>query len=607
MQQLYVPLFFIWIFSVAFPHTTQAQRIDRAAEKLEKYRQENWPPIRAYSRVSLGYALQRKFKLHAQYCGFDVPSGSRDYVPSDISKFLGNRNIRTKVETADIRGGGLMYYIFHDSELNQPFDVIRYTPTKILTLDGVEDQFVVNADENFDTYILTKTCAGFLKSALDAGIEPPYAAFRAALETDSRRESQIVALSGSFVSPLKVVLDANDDLTIATMMKLWKFYMDNPDYVDRAYYLQDFEGVMVRHITSAEQNRSIEVEAGLNLNGLLPGRLQTSLGAGKTSQNTFSGTDWETIIYADYEEKNMRREDLFTKLPTPQTIRRYFENIQPAFQKSKDFPVMTEGIEHQHFLVVEGVPENMSANFWEIESVKPGVYQGTPNLSATYFADGKISGCRFTISGKPLRNNFEGSAASRPSRLPLSYVIRSRYPVNGEYLRLYVNEEIQTSAHPVAAVSGGKFDLTKKEDRKFAFQWKFEVEIEDTYNPVDFKDMPFIGNLTTRRNEKNLNIKVANIEADASGKRFYITLETVETYPLDKIDDSNMIPYNLSLDVHLNSKISSSTSIRPIKGIMYFPSIKPDPPKEELITPLLRNDGEGTLLFPIIKNGEKNE
>lgn len=584
MRPIAKPFFFL-IFSILIVNAGFSQRIDKAAEKLEKYRKENWPPERSYSRISLGYALQQKFKAHAQYCGFDLPGDSRrDYVPSDISRFLGKRDLRTKVETADIRGGGLMYYIFHESEMMQPFNVMSYSPTKILQINGIADQFAINPNENFDTYILTKTCGGYLKAALDAGIEPPYAALRAALETDSRRESSIMALSGSFVSPLKLVLGANNDETTEVMMKLWKFYADNPKYINQAYYLREFEGVLIRHVSSAEENRKIEMEGGLNLSGLLPARLKTSFGVGSASQGSFAGTDWETIIYADYEEKGGSRNQLFSKLPSPEYIRRYFESVAPVFQKSKDFPVMTEGVDHKHFVIVEGIPEGMTNNFWEIESVKPGVYNGTPTLQAEYYQDSKSGsfGCRFTINGKPLRANFEGPAATRPSRLPLAYTIRSKNPIGGEYIRFYVNEEIQTSAHPVASIGAGEFDLTKKEDRKFAFQWKFEVDIEDSYNPVDFNETPYIGNLTVRRSDKNLNVRLAKIQPDANRKKFIITLETFDTYPLDKIDDVNMQTYNLALDVYLKGKISNNTSVRPLRGILYFPSIKPDAPKEEV-------------------------
>lgn len=578
------PLLFIAFFSVN--QSLTAQNIDKAAQKLEKYRTDAWPPMRTYSKISLGYALQQKFKLHAQYCGFDIKGNNRDYVPSDISRFIGGRDLRTKVEPADIRGGGLMFYIFHDSELNQPFNVMNFSPSKILNFNRLKDQYALNPDENFDTFILTKTCGGYLKASLDAGIEPPYAAFKAALETDSRRESSVLALSGSFVSPLKLALEANSDLTAEALLKLWKFYQENPSYVDRAYYLREFEGVLIRHVTSSEENRKLALEGGVDLNGLLPARLKTSFASGAASSGAFSGTDWETIIFADFEEKNTTREKLFSKLPSPAQIRRYFEGFQPVFQKSRDFPVMTEGIDYKHFLIVEGIPDNMISNFWEIESVKSGVYENIPTLQAEYFKDDKAgtSGCRFTVTGKPLRKNFEGSEAMRPGRLEMSYAIRSKVPVGGEYIRFYINEEVQTSAHPVASVGAGEFDLTKKEDRKFAFQWKFEVDIEDSYNPVNYAETPYIGNLTVRRSDKSLNVKLAKIETDAQRKKFIITIETLDTQALDKIDDVNMLPYNLSLDLHLKNKMSNTSSVRPLRSILYFPGIKPDMPKVEATT-----------------------
>lgn len=592
MRQFYLRNACLLLLSI-FIQIACAQNIDRAAQKLEKYRTDNWPPTRSYSRVSLGYALQQKFKTHAQYCGFDVKGNNRDYVPNDINRFLGSRDLRTKVETADIRGGGLMYYIFHDSELNQPFNVMNFSPSKIMTFDRLKDQYALNPDENFDTFILTKTCGGYLKAALDAGIEPPYAAFKAALETDSRRESSVLALSGSFVSPLKLALQSNNDLTAEALMKLWRFYQENPSYVDHAYYLREFEGVLIRHITNAEENRKIALEGGVDLNGLLPARLKTSFATNAGSSSAFTGTDWETIIYADFEEKGTSRDKLFSKLPSPSDIRRYFEGFQPVFQKSRDFPVMTEGIDYKHFLVVEGIPENMTNNFWEIESVQPGVYEGIPSLQAEYFKDDKAgtNGCRFTITGRPLRQNFVGSATTRPGSLPLSYVIRSKVPVGGEYIRFRINEEVQTSAQPVASIGAGEFDLTKKEDRKFAFQWKFEVDIEDTYNPVNYAETPYIGNLTVRRSDKSLNVKLAKIETDAQRKKFFITIETLDTYPLDKIDDINMVPYNLSLDIHLRNKMSNAVSVRPLKGILYFPGIKPDQPKVEAAA---TDQGQGT-------------
>ncbi len=553
------------------------QRLDRHARKLREMRSEAWPPQRSYARLSLGYALQRKFRRHAEYCGFAVTDGRRDYVPADISKFLGRRDLRTKVETADIRGGGLLYYLFLEDELGTAFDYLDFSPSRVFRLENTENQFVVNPDENFDTFILTKNCGSYLKASLDAGIEPPYAAFKAALDTDSRRESMVLALSGSFLSPLKVILDANDYRTTEALMKLWKFYLDNPQYVGRAYYLREFEGVMIKHITSAEESLLVETSGGLNLNGPLGAHLKTSFGLGASSLNTFSGSDWETVVFAEFEREEDRY-DLFSPLPSPAHIRRYFESIQPVYQQSSDFPLMSEGVEHKHFLIVEGIPENMTNNFWEIAEVTPGVYEGQPVLEAEYFSDDHGAGCRFTVTGRPLPANFLGGPEKR---LDLRYEIRSRYPVGGEYLRFIVNQEVQTSRHPVAKVVDGSYDLSKKDNRRFALQWITEIEIEDSENPIDFSSTPYIGNLEVRRSDKRLNVKIVEVEPDVARKRLRLVLETQEAFPLERIDDLNLLNYNLSLDIHLKSRRSEVRSVRPVKGIVSFPSIRPEAPEPQ--------------------------
>jgi len=600
-----------------------AQNYNRFKNKLEKIRGEEWPPQRSYSRISLGYALQNIFKKHTSYCGFSIGDGKRDFVPYDISKFLGRRDLRTKVEMADIRGGGLLYYIFNGEEVSKPFGAIKYSPSRILRIPSVNNQFVINPDANFDSFILTKNCSGYLKAALDAGIEPPYVAFKTALDSDDRRESSVVALSGSFQSPLGVVLQANDDRTTEAMMNLWNFYTANPKFINQAFYLREFEGVMIKQSSSAEDNFRMESEVGVNINGPLSTRLKTSFGVGRSSSTTFSGTDWQTIIFADFGG-DYYRQNLFTPLPRPADIAGYFEGIKPIFQETRDFPLMTEGAEHKHYVVVQGIPEDMTANFWELEYVTPGVYDGLPSLRAEPFQDSKTGafGCRFTVIGKPLSSNFRGPLASRPGNLKLSYRIKSRRPVGGTFLYLNVNEEIQTSAHPIANISGGEFDLSKKEDRRFAFQWKFVVDLEDRDNPVDFSKIPYIGNLLVRRSDKKIDVNLADIQADPQRHRYYITIESLDTYPLDKIDDRNMVNYNLSLDVHLQGNRSAGRSVRPLKSVLSFPSIKPDPKPEPILQPVMpATNGavpkDGTLIpmpippaanptVPTKKEGNKN-
>ncbi len=298
MKLLTTPLYLLLallICCVGLPQDLDGQR-SRIKRKLRKQRLEDWPPEQSYRRASLGYSLQYVFEKHFQFCGFKAESDRRDFVPADISKFLGRRDLRTKVEMADISGGGLFNYVFGDLELGTPLNAIRYQSTNLLTLDGLPAQFTLNPDERFDAFVLTKNCSGYLKAALDAGIEPPYSAFRTALSTDERRESSVIAVSGSFVNPLREILAANDNRTTELMLRLWQFYRENPNYAGYAYYLKEFEGIMIKHLTTAENISQVEAEIGININGPLGAHLKAGLSTGRSRSGSFSGTDWETIV-----------------------------------------------------------------------------------------------------------------------------------------------------------------------------------------------------------------------------------------------------------------------------------------------------------------------
>lgn len=572
----------LWII----PFAGFSQTMDKAAEKLEKNRSENWPPQRIHGRSSLGYALQQTFRRHAEFCGFGVKDSNRDFVPPDAARFLGRRTLRTPVETADIAGGGLLFYIFHEQERNLPFSSVRFAPSRVFRLSNMPQPFAVNPDENFDAFVLTKTCGGYLKASLDAGIEPPYAAFKAALDSDSRRESSVMAISGSFVSPLRLALDTGDRRTAEAMMKLWQFYRENPDYIGRAYYLREFQGVMIKHVSTAEENARIESEGALNLSGPLPLRLKAAFGVGASKSSAFSGTDWQTVLFADFDA-SYRRESLFAPLPTPAEIRRYFESIRPLAYIDGSSKALVEGVRFQHVVELPGVPEEMAAYFWELETVAPGSFDEAPALETNYFAKGESYGCRFSLSGKPARRYFNPYGSTQPGVAQLRYTIRSRNPVGGEYIRIQVEAETPTSIHPLAKPGRGEFNIGKKENRQFSLQWTFEVEVEDTDNPVDFSMAPFVEKLQALNPDGPLPMRVADLQADPGRRRFFITVETVETWPLDRIDDKQLQPYNLSLDLHLKSLRADAFAVRPVQGAIYLPAIRPPAP------PAVEGNGNG--------------
>ncbi|MEO0733204.1 MAG: hypothetical protein AAFZ52_10240, partial [Bacteroidota bacterium] len=270
-----------------------------AQRRRKKNAEPIWPPERAYGRTTLGNALQGVFQRHYDFCGFTKPAGKRDYSPPTIDRFLGKRNLRTRVEKADINGGNLLSYIFTGEETAFPLDQVRYRADQLLFNEATGINLEPQPRPGFDAFLLTKNCSGYLKASLDAGLKPPYASFTAALDTDARRNSTVVAMAGSFVSPLTEVLAANDARTTELMARLWRFYQDHPEYAYRAYYLTQFEGVLVKHLTDATEVMAAEQSLGVNIAIPLAGKLNAGATRGRTANNNFIGTDWETIVFAD--------------------------------------------------------------------------------------------------------------------------------------------------------------------------------------------------------------------------------------------------------------------------------------------------------------------
>ena len=241
-----------------------------------------------------------------------------------------------------------------------------------------------------------------------------------------------------------------------------------------------------------------------------------------------------------------------------------------------------EGLRFQQVVELPGVPEDMTAYFWELENVASGSFEGPPALEINYYT----YGCRFALSGKPARSYFNPYENQRQGVAQLRYTIRSRQPVGGEYIRIQVEAETPTSIHPFARAGRGEFNIGKKENRQFALQWTFEVEIEDADNPVDFSVAPLVDKLSARNPDGPLSLRVADLQADPGRRRFFVTVETLENWPLDRIDDNHLQPYNLSLDLHLKSHRADGFTVRPVQGAIYLPAIRPPAP------PVNGSDGE---------------
>jgi hypothetical protein len=563
MKRLQLSLFLI-ICLLVTSFSLDAQR--RGRKNVEPV----WPPKRAYGRTTLGNALQNVFQRHYDFCGFTKPEGKRDYTPPTIDRFLGKRTLRTRVEKADINGGNLLSYIFTEDETTYPLEMIRYRADQLLYNEADGINLLPEPRPGFDAFLLTKNCSGYLKAALDVGMKPPYASFGTALDTDSRRNSTVVAMAGSFVSPLNDILNANDARTTELMARLWRFYQDNPEYAGRAYFLTQFEGVTLKHLTDAAEVSRSEQSLGVNVAIPLAGKLNASVSRSRTNENTFGGTDWETIVYTDFSGP-YQRDRLFARLPTPQDIETYFGNTSVVRAESGRLMPLREGGSHLHSVSIDGLPAGLAGAGWRIDNLRGGAYRGTPSLQVTSSGD---SGLSFSVGGNTSPDLFLPNQPGAIANVPLYYELVLPARGNLPALRIPVSRRIPTSPHPLIDMSGTRFELQRKNNGQYAFRWYLTLNVNDTENPLDPAGKFDVTEIKAGFAEAPADLHMVETTFDRFRSTLTVILETNASWPLNSIDDRNMQTLPLKVEICLPVKDGYSLCRRPISARLAVPRIK---------------------------------
>ncbi|MCP9235364.1 hypothetical protein [Lewinella sp. JB7] len=548
-------LLIVLVYLLLIPPTTEAQRRRNQDE-------DSWPPQRAYSRLFLGGALQGVFERHYDFCGFTKHEGKRDYTPPTIEKFLGQRSLRTRVEKADINGGNLLSYVFSAREIAAPLDAIRFSPTNLLYAEADGIDLFPQPRPGFDAFVLTKNCGGYLKASLDAGFKPPYAAFAAALNTDASRSSSVLAMAGSFESPLTSVLAANDARTTELMARLWQFYAEHPEYLGEAYYLRQFEGVLIKHLTDSKEVSAAEQSVGINVSLPLTARVNSNLSQRRESEHTFSGTDWETVVYTDFSGPYTRA-SFFQRLPGPAEIGAYFANLSAVAQAP---PPLREAAAHQHTVHVGGLPAALAGAGWHVENLGGDVYTEVPRLSVSPTEEG----VSFTLTGNAAPALFGVSAGAR---VAISYELVLPSRTSMPSIRIPVREQLSTSAHPLLDLAGTRFELHRRNTGQYALQWHLTINVDDRENPLDPGGRFDARLLTIGVPGELLDARVVSSTYDARRAVLNVTLESERSWPLRMIDDRNMRTFPLEAELNLPVREGFGVCRRPITTRLAVPNI----------------------------------
>ena len=542
--------------------------MNRGETLSEENKKQNWPSGDTtpdgkpkYADGTLGKAMQFKFKEHCDFCGFNITNpNKRDYIPSDISKFIGSKTLDDKVELADYQMGGVLFYIFKGEELNVEFDKISFSDNFILDRN-YPNQFDIKASEFSDYFLMIKSCGGYINAKLDAKIKPPYSSFQAAVQNDLEQSSTIIAIRGKFYSPLKELMDGGNYPSIHSYMKLWKLYLTNSSYKNNAFYLREFEGVMIKRIASSKSLTSLSGSVGLNFNGPMDISIAASVAAGLKTESAFSGRDWQTIILSKFNSLYPRI-SYFDSLPTVDQILSKLKSINPIYRPG-DIEYFTAGDEHKHYIRIFGIPKEMCEGFWMIEMPNNNVYQNNPVLTPRYYteADGRF-GCEFEIKGTPQNEIVSGNS------IVLNYKIKSISAIDGKSIEFNIEQNIGTSKIPYLKIAGPPFKIKHENlisigSNRYQIRWSVIIDVnDDNRNLVDYARSFVTQKVTANYNGKDFGLTPNIIESDRIKKQITIILTSADQFDLDQIDESSEATTTVNMEISIPKRQGSV--IRPV-------------------------------------------
>lgn len=547
---------------------------EKGTELEEENLKTNWPPPNEFSEGSLGMALQNKFKSHADFCGFVFDKSNKNYVPADIKKFLDENELNLKAESADIEGATIMFYMFSTNEKNQTFNKERYSFSKVLEIENFP-QFILseNPNPNFDSFLMTKTCGGFVNASVDAGIKPPYTSFEMAVKNDSKKESSIIVLSGTFVSPLTELFN-NHSLKTYAFLKLWEKYKRYPELIGKSHYLAEFNGVMIKRTASAEDYKSLEASGKTNYSGPLTSKVKADIGIGMNSSSIFKATDWETIILTNFSD-SYKRENLFREFPSVDYIKTYFNGLSPIYETS---PRMVENGLHDIVISMENIPFELSnKNYWDITDWPQNIYEKKPELLVDFNQENDKISTRFIIRGTAKKEFF--TISNTTTELDGSFKITSIDIVDSNQLAINVNTKVFFSKQPDPQLppkaTFEPYRLYANSD-KFGIKWSFEVGFLQNDNPVDFNKSGQLSNISVKNSNGDKIQITYDISVSSDKNKYLITVFDPTPYELRQISDNIKTNYNFeaSLTIPLAKNPSNRTVSKTISLPFPSPEIK---------------------------------
>ncbi|MDO3423966.1 hypothetical protein QWT87_03620 [Chryseobacterium sp. APV1] len=439
-----------------------------------------------YEDETLGSKLKIQFGKHTVSCNVIRKQDSdRDYISSDIKNFLRVNLSTIKVSSMSINGSSLFRYIFFEDELKLNMDAskLNFETNKFINkISDTKDGFNLVDENTFPSYVYTTNCSKFLNIVSKGNVKYAGAALSAAIDADVERKFGLYLYEGVFKSPLSNILSVKNNQTTELMLNLWDFYKKYPEYNNKAYYLESFQGLTVGRFTSSEQYKKIESDLGINISAQVAS-VETNMKNSFDASSTFRGTDFETFVYKDGKILKTN----YVKLPNLDDIISYFQiSSLTDIKFNISDQLMSDGNNFEFYIDIDGFSQSfISPHFWEINVVDKSSFEdNSVILSKIERIPNSKNSVRFTLSGIPNKIHFSGKTVS--DKIPINLEIKTRDNINNKKIILPVKRDFSTTVHPIPNPPKKAISYTaqKSDNDKYELNWVVPINFEDSEKPV---------------------------------------------------------------------------------------------------------------------------
>lgn len=513
----------------------------RFFEKIEKKAKEDFPPPMNFKYLdnSLGNLFMDLYKKQSTECSISARDGIRNYIPSEVLSGYGDELKKTEILTLDFDASNL-FFLALDSKSYSSLVEKSINTANLIDINkiiGVNDSFIpaqsaiISPISGFPSRYFHKTCIGYFEGVLDAGTKIiPYSELTSSLKADIDKKSSITTITGVFKSPLKELLDGNDEMSIYTHLKIWEMYSDqyiqsgSEDLYLNGKYVSYLEGTLSNWTNTKAKNLKIEAQLAVNISlGLFnaDGNIQSR----SERKSFFDIKDFRTSIHLNSNDKSLKMG--FEKLPSYNEIYQQLQNSVRLSSIEQNNNLISELSETSFTRNLVGVPSSFcQRNSWIISHTAgydENVWVSKPTIKMELLEiENEIPECSCTISGMVKPEAINHAISKSGQKVDLTIFLESNKRVGDNKLRLGLREMRTAVKKP--SLSQINKNSTFSSVAPVAINntrfYSIPITLRLNYNgidlstPLDIRNIKLINAVQDSTADISLNIKEGSISTD---------------------------------------------------------------------------------------------